>query len=88
MLPELLATPIFTTVVLSAVIDVEVSVIFGAKLYAVNAPEELPVPDAFVTAMVPEALPIGVTKVIELSLITLNVSTGDPPIVTRVVPVK
>ena len=77
-----------TAVTLSAVTEEDESVMFGAALYEVNDPDEAPVPSALVTAIVPAALPTAVTAVIDVELFIVNESTGEPPIVTRVVPLK
>ena len=70
-LPELPVTEMFTAVTLSAVTDEDERVIIGARLYAVKLPDEAPVPAAFVTAIVPEALPTADVIVNELSLFTV-----------------
>ena len=55
----------------------------------VNAPTEVPVPPAVVTATVfAPAVPTGVTAVIEVALTTTTLVAGTPPTVTLLAPVK
>ena len=86
--PVLPVTEMLTAVALSAVTEDAERVICGTALYEVNDPDETPVPAALVTAIVPAALPIAVIAVMDVALFIVNESTGDPPIVTRVAPVK